>query len=579
MKFILFDFEVFSKDWLVVFKEPSKDYTVIVNDYDKLKGFFYEHQRDIFVGFNNKHYDDYILKGILSDLSPKKISDFIIVENNQGYLFGGLQNIFFVSLDLMIDIPGGIGISLKEIESNLGMSIEESSVPFDIDRELTEEEIEETIFYCKHDVLATEKLFYQRFDYIKSKLLLINKFKLPIRCIGMTNAQLTAEVMQARKRPHDDADRYDMPSCVDVKNKEVLDFYKYPLDNTQSLKVNVCGVEHLVSYGGLHGAEKQCHYKGDVYNFDVSSYYPSEIITFDFMSRNVPERNKNLYKQIRDERFELKKKGDSLADAYKSILNTLFGAMGHKWNKLYDLKQNQQVCITGQLLLIDLLEKLEPYISLVNSNTDGIMFHTKQIDKCREIIKQWEDKTGLVMEEDKIEEVYQKDVNNYIAVDEQGAIKTKGSYVKNYSIKYNKKSRELVEKHGSFVSNSMTILDEAIVKYLIYNVPVHDTILNCNDPMRFQITTKKGPTYKRVEWEVDGKYVVTNNVNRVFASTNEKYGKLMKVKQNGRRDTIASLPDHCLVFNKDLKDFDMNDLDKYWYIREAKKRICDFIGG
>ena len=201
------------------------------------------------------------------------------------------------------------------------------------------------------------------------------------------------------------------------------------------------------------------------------------------------------------------------------------------------------------------------------------MFHTYELDKCKEIIKEWEERTGLEMEQDDVKEVYQKDVNNYIMLDMKGNIKTKGSYVKNYSVKKGK------EKFGNFVSNSMTIIDEAIVKHLLFKTSVEDTILNCNDPMRFQITTKKGPTYKRVEWEINGEYVTTNNVNRVFASNDDKYGKLMKVKQNGRRDTIASLPEHCFVYNKSIDTFDMNLVDKYWYIREAKKRINDFIGG
>lgn len=201
------------------------------------------------------------------------------------------------------------------------------------------------------------------------------------------------------------------------------------------------------------------------------------------------------------------------------------------------------------------------------------MFHTYELDKCKEIIKEWEERTGLEMEQDNVKEVYQKDVNNYIMLDMKGNIKTKGSYVKNYSVKKGK------EKFGNFVSNSMTIIDEAIVKHLLFKTSVEDTILNCNDPMRFQITTKKGPTYKRVEWEINGEYVTTNNVNRVFASNDDKYGKLMKVKQNGRRDTIASLPEHCFVYNKSIDTFDMNLVDKYWYIREAKKRINDFIGG
>ena len=177
------------------------------------------------------------------------------------------------------------------------------------------------------------------------------------------------------------------------------------------------------------------------------------------------------------------------------------------------------------------------------------------------------------MEEDSVKEIYQKDVNNYIMLENNGDIKTKGAYVKNYSVKKGE------EKFGNYVSNSMTIIDEAIVKNLLYNIPIEDTIFGCNDAIRFQITTKKGPTYKRVIWEVNGEEIETNNVNRVFASDNEKYGKLIKVKQNGRRDTIASLPEHCLVFNKDISELDIKQIDKYWYIREAKNRINDFIGG
>lgn len=368
MKFILYDWECFAFDWLVVFKEPSKEHTVIYNDTDALKGFFNQHKNDIFVGFNNRHYDDYIMKAVLSDINPKVVNDWIITDEKKGWEFPGLNKIFFLSLDLRNDIPGGIGLSLKEIESNLGISIEESSVPFDIDRKLTKEELEETEFYCKHDVDATEQLYYQRFDYIKSKLQIINAFKLPIRSISMTNAQLTAEVMGARKRTYFDENIYDMPECIDVKDSDVLAFFANPQDATEKLEKNICNIPHTIAYGGLHGAIEKFHTKDNLYNFDVSSYYPSMIINFDFMSRNVPKTKKPLYEKIRNDRFVYKKEGNPLADAYKLILNTLFGAMGYIYNKLYDLKMNRQVCITGQLLLIDLLEKLRPYIKLVQLN-------------------------------------------------------------------------------------------------------------------------------------------------------------------------------------------------------------------
>lgn len=579
MKFILFDFEVFKHDWLVVFKQPTKEHVVIVNDYEKLKTFYNENKNNIFVGYNNNHYDNFILKAILNDINPYKVSKWLIEDKKNGWQFPEInKNVFFNSLDLMQDISGALGISLKEIESNLGMSIEESNVSFDIDRELTQEEIEETIFYCKHDVDATEKLMEVRADYIKAKLLLINTFGLPMNCISKTNAQLTAEVMNPRKQTYDDELNYDMPANVQLKDKSILELYTTPLDKKSFLIRNICGVEHKLAFGGLHGADENSQYDdsdGEIINADVVSYYPTLIIKYGFACRGI--RNPKLYEQIYNTRVQLKKAKDPKQGAYKLVLNTFFGSMGHEYNKLYDPYQCNQICITGQLFLIDLLEKLEPYIKLIQSNTDGIMFKTNNRAKCEEIIHAWEARTGMTMEFDNIQSVYQKDVNNYFVLMKNGEIKSKGAYVKNFSVKY--KDGKLKESYGSFTSNSMSILDEAIIKNLLYKIKVEDIINGCNDPIRFQITTKKGPTFLYVEQQVGDSFVKVNNVNRVFAGKDAKYGKLFKVKQNGRRDTIASLPDNCLVFNQDLKEFDINLIDKQWYINECYKRIGDFLGG
>ena len=191
MKFVLFDFEVFKYDWLVVFKYPvDHNYKVIINDEDELRKFFEENKKNVFVGYNNNHYDNFILKGILNGMNPYRISKFIIDEKKNGWQFPNINNIWFYTLDLMQDISGALGISLKEIESNLGLSIEESDVDFTINRELTKEELEQTVFYCKHDVDATEKLMEVRSDYIKAKLQLINAFELPLTCLSKTNAQM-----------------------------------------------------------------------------------------------------------------------------------------------------------------------------------------------------------------------------------------------------------------------------------------------------------------------------------------------------------------------------------------------------
>lgn len=60
---IFYDFEVFEKDWLAVFIDVTKKKEhVIINSPDKLKALYEANRKDIWVGFNNRHYDQYIMK-------------------------------------------------------------------------------------------------------------------------------------------------------------------------------------------------------------------------------------------------------------------------------------------------------------------------------------------------------------------------------------------------------------------------------------------------------------------------------------------------------------------------------------
>ena len=63
---LFYDFEVFKYDWLVVINDVvNKKEHVIINNQDKLETIYNQFSKDIWVGFNNRHYDQYILKGIL----------------------------------------------------------------------------------------------------------------------------------------------------------------------------------------------------------------------------------------------------------------------------------------------------------------------------------------------------------------------------------------------------------------------------------------------------------------------------------------------------------------------------------
>ena len=96
MRLISYDCEVFAYDWLVTLKDKETGvYTCIWNDNEALKMALSDDC--IYVGFNSKHYDQYIIKAIAAGLSPeeiKRVNDFIIA-GGQGWQCPLLDGIYF----------------------------------------------------------------------------------------------------------------------------------------------------------------------------------------------------------------------------------------------------------------------------------------------------------------------------------------------------------------------------------------------------------------------------------------------------------------------------------------------------
>lgn len=563
----VYDFEVFERDWMVVIKHlTTSESFEFVNDRAGLVDFYEEHKEDLFIGFNNKKYDDYIFKGILLDENPKAINEIIITERDilkvwQKYDMNKYQ---IYSLDISQD---AMFASLKELEGYFGLDIMESSVPFDIDRALTKEEIEDVMHYCRHDVDATKYITQKLAGNVKTKMSLVREFGLDKGDLKKTNAQLSAKILGANKiKEYDDElTPYELPDFVQIKDKEITDFYTNPpngeIDYSVKLKKHIAGVEHVLAYGGLHGARDNFMYEGEMWLLDGSSYYPSMMIEYDYMSRGIPDNMKSKFSDIYDTRFRLKSEGDPNQGVYKLVLNTKYGCLKNKYNGLYDPKMANNVTITGQLLLIDLIEKVEPHATLVQSNTDGILVIPHNKDKVIEMVKDWEDRTRLPMDIDKFQAVYQKDVNNYIIEDMDGGLELKGGMVKQAG-----ESRSL--------KNSNAILDEAVVNYFVNKVNPEETIRNEDDLMKYQIITKSGNTFDKTIWKYAGMELPAQKVNRVYATKDKTAGKLFKIKDGDSYHAIASLPDNCYLDNEN--NFEIDKLDKQWYIDMAWDRIRMF---
>lgn len=562
---IFFDAEVFRLDWLfVLINTDSREATVIVNDPEQLKQLYEQHKTDIWVGFNSRHYDQYIFKAILCDFDPYEVSQWIIANKQGGWGYSGaFRKIPFYTFDVMTDRYHG----LKQLEGFMGNDIRESEVSFDIDRKLTPEELESVIKYCRHDVEQTIEVFLNRIEEFDSHMSLIKAFKLPLSYISKTKAQLTAAVLEARKVDRNDEYEIVLPDTLRIeKYRHIMDWYRVPenRDYEKKLEVDIAGVPHVFGWGGLHGAIPNYQGQGILLNVDVASFYPAIMIEYGFLSRNVADSTK--YRQIRDERLRLKAEKNPMANPLKIVLNSTFGASKDKYNQLYDPRQANNVCVGGQLLLLDLIEHLEGTCELIQSNTDGLIVKVggrKDIDRVRELCAEWERRTRMVLEFDEFERIYQKDVNNYLVIHKDGGYKSKGAYVKKLDV----------------LDYDLAIVNKGIVNFFIHGTPIEETIMAANQLIDFQKIVKVSEKYT---YAVYGNERRSEKMLRVFASRGRMDGGIFKLKHvNGERriEKIANTPDRCFIMNEDVTGMDIpRKLDRKWYIDLARKRIEDFHG-
>lgn len=587
MRLITYDCEVFAHDWLVVFKDTETGrYTAIWNDNDALKMALSEDC--VYIGFNSKHYDQFIIKAIALGYSAeeiKKVNDYII-NGGQGWECPMLRDQFFRFNNVDIKDDMQMGLSLKAIEGHLGMSVEESTVSFDIDRPLTEDEKKETLKYCIHDVDTTEKLVELRTDYLKNKINLGKMAGLDeIKAMGMTNAKLTAAMLKASPQPHDDERKYVYPDNLrkEFIPPEVFEFFDKMYDSSISdkdlfsgkLNLNIGECPVTLGYGGIHGAIPNFFWEETedrgIWNEDAGSYYPHLCTINGYTSRNIP--SPQVYEDILERRMQAKAAGDKVtANALKLVCNTTYGCLLNKYNDLFDPLMGRSVCISGQLYLLELAEHCYQEIEglrIVQLNTDGIMVecNKKDYDKLTEICKEWQERTGFDLEEDTVVKIAQKDVNNYVEVQPGGKAKAKGGYLV-----------KGIAPAGAFnMNNSCVIVATALKEYFVNGTPVEDTINACDDIFQFQIIAKAGAKYREAYHLVDGEQVPVQKVNRVYATADTRYGKLFKVKaENDATAKIEMLPEHCIIDNDN--HLTISDVDKSFYIDMAKKRVNDFLG-
>lgn len=565
--------------------------TVIVNDPRKLKAYYDQFKSEIFIGYNIREYDSYIFKAILCGFDAWAMNEWIITEHKKGYQFSSELNKFpLITYDLL-----QLGVRLKDLEGFQGHDIYETGVDFRIRRPLTEAEIQETIKYCTNDVDETRELFLKLKADFDVQMELIREFELPLRCISLTQTQLTAEILQASKCDYgDDFNITFQPYLERIKKyKHIVDFYRqFKTDKklsdwqkkeiySQSLEAVVAGCPHTFGWGGAHGALLKYSGHGIYLHIDVHQYYPSLVISNDYFPRSVTKEGKRRYAMMKDESVRLKAFPElkNKRAGYKLCNNKMTGGMKDKFSKLYDPCNNNNICVTGQLAILLLIEMLEDVVQLIQSNTDGLIVKLHSIDDYElvdDICYEWEQLTGVSLGFDPIiTDIYQKDVNNYLFIDEDGEVERKGAYVK-----------ELGE-----LDYDLPIVNKCLVDYMVHKIPPEVTVNNCDELIMYQKIVKLSGKYDYVE---HNKTKYTFKTYRVFASKDRKDGRLLKcqigkdvkpasdgrgVYETGRdkKDKFANTPERCFIDQSDIRGKNVPDkLDKQYYIDLAKDRLIQF---
>lgn len=573
------------------------------------------------VGFNSRNYDLPMIELAARGADCKKLkeaSDFIIksgpnygTEKVTPFVFEkkyGVQIGRYNHIDLIEVAP--LQGSLKLYAGRLHCE-RMQDLPFPEDHVLTQEDAEIVRPYCCNDLSNTELLFNELAPELKLRAEMSEEYGVDLR--SKSDAQVAEAVINSElqkvlgyypKKPTLSADTvlvYDVPDFVCYQTTqlremlEVVRNARFYLDGLGSpimppelekLKVTIGGSTYKLGMGGLHSTEKKtAHYATDeiiLADNDVESFYPRTILNQRLCPPHLGEAFLTVYEKIVNTRIHAKaeaakakkagdraaaKKWKTVADSLKITINGSFGKLGNKYSTLYAPQLMLQVTITGQLVLLMLIEALEQIgIEVISGNTDGIIskYHKSRHDEVRALIAAWEEWTGYKTEETRYKAVFSRDVNSYVAikedggdpearfVDEQLGAKTKGAYCERGSA-----LNSILSKNPETL-----ICSDAVVRFLVDGTPVEKTIKECRDFRRFVAVKnvrgggEKNGRYlgKVVRW-----YYPKNEAGYIaYVSSGNKVGKT-----DGARPVM------------DLPTEFPDDINYDWYINEAVEMLYD----
>ncbi|UTJ05703.1 DNA polymerase domain-containing protein [Arcobacter roscoffensis] len=584
----------------------------------------------ILVGYNNLNFDYAVLQYLYKNANNYDLNELIyktflfadeLIKNNTIYK-EDKNSILLKQLDLMkihnFDYKA-TRVSLKVLEVNMCMdSIEDLN--FTIGENLKTDEFDNLIKYNKHDVEATLLFFNHSLESIEFRESLSSKYneymlnysdtKIGKRYfIRNLEEKLGKDICYINGKPRQTVRNFlnfgeiifdyvkfesfefqallkylkkqytnDMSKVFSSIKKEDLEelssFCNLNAKNeASSLHLNYKGFSFYFGTGGLHGSvEGKFYDQSDEYliiDVDVASYYPSIVIQNRLYPEHLGAEFVDIYKEIRDMRFSYKK-GTSQNKMLKLALNSAYGDTNNQFSPFYDYKMTLSITLNGQLMLCMLAEKLMSIdsVSLIQANTDGLTFKIDKKDKTlyENISKNWQEFTGLELEEAIYKKLWIRDVNNYIALKENGEAKKIGAY--KYELAWNQ-------------NHSCLVVQKAVEAHLLKGISIEEFIHNHRNKYDFLLNTKATKNIDLVlekVYSLEKTYVKLPNTIRYFISKNGLSLKkiLPPLNNTSEQRVIGINVGYKVELCNKIEDFSYEYLDFDFYIKEAYKLIEPF---
>ena len=493
-------------------------------------------QNFVLVGFNSNNYDIPMLRHFLSanatNDSLYKLSKDLI-ENEMRWWdikdrYSHNDKLVINTYDLIEIAPDPNKISLK-MYSARRLCERLQDLPYEPDQKLTDEEITVVYNYCIKDIVNTYSLKCDLHTEIDMRKFMSQQFNMDLRSLSdaQIGERVTIQLVEKRlgrrlPQPMNYRGkilRYFSPSYIKFSTDlltnvlETVNNAEYLVDKSgkpkipesvAQLKIRIGTTDYKLGIGGLHSQEKAqtvvCDENYRLRDVDVDSFYPRIIINNKYVPKSIGDAFLEVYElELVNPRLEHKKRSNDanlspseraeqkqLANSKKIVINGLYGKLGSSYSKVYAPEMMISVCLTGQLSLLMLIERLElTGIKVVSGNTDGIVmyYHKNQLDTVNSIVRQWEKDCNFTTEDTFYHALYSANVNNYIAVksDENCQIikgaKRKGGFADHW---FTDQSNFKLKVTPDFL-----ICRNAVVDYLTKNIPIEETVKNCTNIKQF----------------------------------------------------------------------------------------------